>query len=187
MFWRMHFSFFCQKVKGFMLKTCFSTFFNRNWKVGKERKSKMIRSSASKSLKKQPKGPKERMRESSVGLITQAESAGRLPLTSGADPSQSTEMLGELHRPRLASPCLAWPRLASPRVALPRFASPCLALPGLQMRFRSSKSCQKVRFLTYKTSKMASENACICSVFLHRFSYISFVYSCIISIVVSLR
>ena len=71
------FRFFGQKVKGFMLKTCSSTFFNRNWKVGKERKSKMTRSSASKSLKKQPKGPKKGMGESGVGSTTRAEATGR--------------------------------------------------------------------------------------------------------------
>ena len=71
------FRFFGQKVKGFMLKTCSSTFFNRNWKVGKERKSKMNRSSASKSLKKQPKEPKKGMPPSGVGSIPRAEPTGR--------------------------------------------------------------------------------------------------------------
>ena len=88
---------------------------------------------------------------------------GRLPLTSGADPSRSARLLRQLDRPRLASPCLASPRLASPGVAWPRLASPCLALPGLQMRSRSPQSDQKVRFLTSKTSKMAPENGFICS------------------------
>ena len=60
-----------------MLKTCSSTFFNRNWKVGKERKSKMIRSSASKSLKKQPKGAKKGMGQSEVGSMPRAEATGR--------------------------------------------------------------------------------------------------------------